>query len=315
VSSLLDPLPDPAAEARAVAAARDDTERPGTWYGDEGADGRQLTQDLTDCLIRAELWHTASLGEKQELEGAIGKPRGMFVPGSQVFDGRDTRMWSQRGGIDSDPLVRLLAYRAWGERDRRWFEERGVRKGERVIIHGSGGVFAWTPDLAAWSPNTIRVALADAWPGQLVEVKSNTIDGSMIGQNRVGDRLRDEPADRPDPREDVPPIELLRGYLGFDELRIEYDPMKRWSVVAAVKNGVERAVFVTDQDRVLAGDPARLWRGVCWQLVRGFGLSELTPMRYSAEDDILRELSWGGTYVAVAPGHERYRRAAASGDR
>ena len=28
----------------------------------------------------------------------------------------------QRGGIDSDPMVRVLAYRAWKDRDRGWFE-------------------------------------------------------------------------------------------------------------------------------------------------------------------------------------------------
>ena len=33
----------------------------------------------------------------------------------------------QRGGIDSDPMVRLLAYRAWGDRDRTWFERRSER--------------------------------------------------------------------------------------------------------------------------------------------------------------------------------------------
>ena len=32
----------------------------------------------------------------------------------------------QRGGIHSDPLVRLLAYRKWANRDRAWFERAQV---------------------------------------------------------------------------------------------------------------------------------------------------------------------------------------------
>lgn len=229
--SLLDPLPDPAAEARAVAAARDDTERPGTWYGDEGADGRQLTQDQTDCLIRDELfWLSLTLtSASAEIEAAIG-PRSVVA-----LEGLPYAVNHQRGGIDSDPLVRLLAYRAWGERDRRWFEDRGVRKGDRVRLLWNPLASGRPPAVLAWGHEVAwGVASVDAWPGQLVEVRSLMFDAPMFDDGRmieyrVGDRLRAEldEVDDPhnvesahhhkDPRKETPPIELLRGYLGFDE--------------------------------------------------------------------------------------------------
>jgi hypothetical protein len=43
----------------------------------------------------------------------------------------------QRGGIHSDPLVRLLAFRAWGDRDRSWRPRDSARMlgaGARSIV-------------------------------------------------------------------------------------------------------------------------------------------------------------------------------------
>lgn len=91
-------------------AAHDAQPRPGIWVGDLGADGRVLSQADTDALIRARLVHHVPRPEVRQLA------HGSYLP---TFHALATR---QRGGIDSDPLVRLLAYRAWGDRDRRWFE-------------------------------------------------------------------------------------------------------------------------------------------------------------------------------------------------
>lgn len=90
-------------------AAYDEPPRPGIWVGDIGADGRALSQEETDALIRVRLVHHVDRREVRQLAP------GSYMP---VFHTLATR---QRGGIDSDPMVRLLAYRAWGDRDRRWF--------------------------------------------------------------------------------------------------------------------------------------------------------------------------------------------------
>jgi hypothetical protein len=49
--SLFDPTGDVAAERAAIA----NSPRSGTWFADPGADGRWLTQEHTEALIRAEL--------------------------------------------------------------------------------------------------------------------------------------------------------------------------------------------------------------------------------------------------------------------
>jgi len=95
--------------------AHDEDPRPGVWAGESGADLRALTQEDTDQLIRADLWHNAPLGEHLQLKGVIGELRAVFVA---IDEAQEMRIYTQRGGIDSDPLVRLLAYRAWGDRDR-----------------------------------------------------------------------------------------------------------------------------------------------------------------------------------------------------
>lgn len=111
---ILEPVDDRDAE---LAAGRD-AERPGVWLGVHGAQATQLTQEETDVLIRLELWThvsvSASQAEQAELRGILGQPK-PSIAGSAL-----TGAFHQRGGIDSDPLVRLLAWRAWGNRDRRW---------------------------------------------------------------------------------------------------------------------------------------------------------------------------------------------------
>lgn len=96
---------------------------PGKWYGDGyglHADGRDLTQHETDVLIANELWsHCVSwLTSTEAIIAVLGEPKLIeFVvspPGGFI---RVERATQQRGGIASDPLVRLIAWRAWGGRD------------------------------------------------------------------------------------------------------------------------------------------------------------------------------------------------------
>ena len=177
-------------------AAERDEPRPGVWAGEDGTDLRALTQDETDMLIRAELWHNVPPGEQLELKGAIGELRRVFV---SIGERMEMPIYTQRGGIDSEPMVRILARRAWGDRDRRWFELRGLRAGEEVAAVRTS--FRWrqsTDWLCALArPGErwpIGAALADARPGQLVEVRElvGTPD-ARVRKYRVSDRLRAEP--------------------------------------------------------------------------------------------------------------------------
>ena len=98
-------------------AAHDEDPRSGVWARESGADLRLLTQEETDELIRSELALEASApNERSEVQRMIGGSGAWLV---------NPPATKQRGGIDSDPLVRLLAYRAWGDRDRQWFETAG----------------------------------------------------------------------------------------------------------------------------------------------------------------------------------------------
>jgi hypothetical protein len=115
-------------------AAHDEEPRPGVWAGESHADLRKLTQEETDVFIRAELWYAELRppAEQAELTAVLGEPWHIKLTRPRTsHDGPGPEPWvmpaaSQRGGIDSDPLVRLLAYRAWGDRDRSWFELRGL---------------------------------------------------------------------------------------------------------------------------------------------------------------------------------------------
>jgi hypothetical protein len=115
-------------------AARDEWPRPGILLGGLGLDDslrRTFTQDETDTLIRRDLIVHTEPGERHELARIVGAPCDVVIKSTRCA-GLHVAPVSQRGGIDTDPLVRLLAYRAWGDRDRRWFADRGVRKGDRV---------------------------------------------------------------------------------------------------------------------------------------------------------------------------------------
>ena len=110
---------------------------------------------------------------------------------SRDHDGTWTDATRQRGGIASDPLVRLLAFRAWGDRDRHWFEDRGVRKGEDCAVWITAEGWA----IAALQPWEQRSGIAswDARPGEIVDAGFLAAPYCV----RVSDRPRRAPAPGP----------------------------------------------------------------------------------------------------------------------
>ncbi|HEY0987514.1 MAG TPA: hypothetical protein VGD80_10705 [Kofleriaceae bacterium] len=186
------PSQAPALELRAL----EDAPLPGSWYGDEGADGRMLDQEQTDLLVRAELWllHGERLetGQEDELRDILGEPRLAALSDGRMH-GHLIRATRQRGGTDSDPLVRLLAFRTWGDRDRRWFEDTGVRAGEQVVyVHGLETVaLAWRDERYS----AAGLVVNDARAGELADVMLAQVTASGVTRMflRVTDRPRREP--------------------------------------------------------------------------------------------------------------------------
>lgn len=111
------------AEERAAVA---DEPRPGMWTGDHAgvcADGRALDQQMTDRLIACEIVDRHGANEGADEIRAVAGDHGVVTFRNVAIGFHDVG-YAQRGGIHSDPLVRLLAYRTWGERDRRWARAR-----------------------------------------------------------------------------------------------------------------------------------------------------------------------------------------------
>lgn len=139
-----DRLPSPA-EREAVA----DEPRAGIWWQPGWMTGgphdqRELTQEQTDSLIGLELRQLIN----DHPDGPMTRATSAYAPASidvvietpserrvlpsiasvrTTIGGLSPRvmtlartMHRQRTGIHSDPLIRLLAYRAWGDRDRVW---------------------------------------------------------------------------------------------------------------------------------------------------------------------------------------------------
>jgi hypothetical protein len=278
--SLLAPVdhdhPDRAAILEAERTAIADAERPGSWFGEDGADGRMLTQEATDMLIRDELWRNApmaSAAEREELIGILGAPQVVLLP-SQLssrsahpdLTDRFHVATVQRGGIDSDPLVRLLAYRAWGHRDRRWFEDRGVRMGERVSDPGFWADPESQPVIALARPGELVLGrvLHDARPGEQAEIEPSANDragerGRYDSRRfRVSERTRVDRAAGAPARDAPSSFEALMCQIfGFDRLRREYSHDKRWTVLIAERSGLRTATRVSDARLARAPDALR----------------------------------------------------------
>jgi hypothetical protein len=129
-------------------AAIADEPRPGVWITSnpntlQAGDGRVLDQDRTDLLIAAELhsYHSAV-----DLEASIGPPPTVVIAGVPAGTPRYVVTNQQRGGIHSDPLVRLLAFRAWGERDRAWRK----RDTARALSRPHAGFYDRDRDFELW---------------------------------------------------------------------------------------------------------------------------------------------------------------------
>lgn len=139
--SLLDERELTAEERAAIA----DEPRPGVWIEehiiltaaqndgqpivDRRGDGRTLDQAQTDSAIAAALFRLAGPEEQEQVLRAVVAS----LNGGRALDGVTSKSTGQvyateqRGGIHSDPLVRLLAFRAWGDRDRRWTKRKTAR--------------------------------------------------------------------------------------------------------------------------------------------------------------------------------------------
>lgn len=135
-------------------AAIADEPRPGVWIQESMrdrflGDGRALSQNETDRLIAREL-----IDSPEPDTSLIETLRLWWYPVQMTYDMpvRHTVAEQQRGGVHSEPLVRLLAYRAWGDRDRRWGE---IHRGTPIYINNAGGAVS-----APCSPNSLAVGLA-----------------------------------------------------------------------------------------------------------------------------------------------------------
>lgn len=279
--SLLTPVddshPDRTAILEAERTAIADAERPGSWFGEDGADGRMLTQEATDMLIRDELWRevapTTSETEREELLGILGAPQVVLLPSPLQAGSTDADLTDrfhvanvQRGGIDSDPLVRLLAFRAWGNRDRRWFKERGVRQGEPVSDPSFWQETDALPVVALARPGELVLgnALHDARPGEQVRIAPSVHErvehrgrysraSFQVSQRRRVERPGAAPA-----HEATSPFEaLMCEIFGFDHLTREYSHTKRWTLLVAERGGYRTATRVSDARLARAPDALR----------------------------------------------------------
>lgn len=246
--------------------AEHDAPRQGVWAGEPGADLRLLSQDETDRLIRMELVASASAAEVMDVLAATGGRVEMppWPDDDPVRPFHSARM--QRGGIDSDPLVRILARRAWGDRDWQWFALRGVRAGDAV---GLADWYASGDDARVqrhWPGDSqYGVAVTDANPGQVAQVRivqSNRHAIGSIVERRVSDRLREPPE-----RAGTSPIDVVMREYGFETLGQSRDEMRRTVTWSATRAGSRASVVLTDQQAMsMDGDPTQAIYEVMFEL-------------------------------------------------
>lgn len=135
-------------------AAHDAAPRPGwCWHL-----LRQLTQDETDVRIRRALLALAAPEDRDELARLVGP-----IPARELGE----RMAMQYGGLDSDPLLRVLALRAWGQRDMLFSFERGIRRDDPVqLLEGAESLVSCAQ---LYNP-VLGTAMGDAGPGAWIEI-------------------------------------------------------------------------------------------------------------------------------------------------
>ncbi|HEX4416524.1 MAG TPA: hypothetical protein VH165_01435 [Kofleriaceae bacterium] len=174
-------------------AAQDDEPRPGMWADEPRTDLRPLTQDETDALVRSELRRRCPRDERATLVDMLGGQDALSAALRNASGGAP-HAGLQRGGIDSDPVVRMLAYRAWGDRDRRWYELRGVYEGDRVTSLERPSPQGRVRVALAWDGEpTCGIACHDAAPGESVRVLQPKLGGGeREWACRAGDRPRED---------------------------------------------------------------------------------------------------------------------------
>lgn len=130
-------------------SARDDEPRCGVWLEEHvgcfSGTGAPLSPEATDHLIAYELLcrlRDDDFDEVAELGRALVPLR--LPSGAQASQ--------QRGGIHSEPLIRVLAFQTWGDRDRTWGE---IWPDTVLYTDGRGGVVTF-----ARSPRDGRVGIA-----------------------------------------------------------------------------------------------------------------------------------------------------------
>lgn len=147
---------------------------------------RRLSQDETDVRIRRLLLALAQPEDRDELARLVGP-----IPSPGL--GERTAM--QHGGLDSDPLIRVLALRAWGRRDLSFSFERGVRRDDLVqLIIGAEPLVA----RAQLDQPVLGTALGDAGPGAWLEVAvvdalrydASASRARLVGRARRGEVVR-----------------------------------------------------------------------------------------------------------------------------
>lgn len=121
-------------------AARDDEPRPGVWLQQEREDydgtGAPLDQVQTDHLIAYELLCRLRGDEFDEVAD-LGRA---LVPLRVPSPLGPALASQQRGGIHSEPAIRVLAFQTWGDRDRRWGE---IKSGTELFVDDHGGVVTY----------------------------------------------------------------------------------------------------------------------------------------------------------------------------
>jgi hypothetical protein len=209
-------------------------------------DLRALTQAQTDQLIRFELAQMCRDSAEHEpiVQAIAGSAAELLLdiatPGAQVS-------W-QRGGIDSDASVRVLARRAWGDRDRAWYERRGVREGDRVSTTPGASLLvrAWPGEASDGR------ALRDARPGELVWVALDDQPVREAKPHKVGDRRREPVVTPGDPdAAATATLDLAAGW-GVDALNTRRDDSRTGYVWEARRDAARARMWIPDDALVTA---------------------------------------------------------------